>query len=150
MSIRLKNIDFNTSGADLFAQRTAFLGDITAAAERVCFIAPVDCVLDTVDVYARNSMPGAAATASVTIVTLSVRLASATGTVLSGPRGTSANGVSNSDEFCANHRYRLTCTANNSLSVGTQIVLLVSAQNSGNLSAVYTVASFTPRIHMNR
>lgn len=142
MAIRLKNLDLNTDG--MKSSNGVFLGDHTAA-NKFIFAAPVDCVVNYVDVYAKAAMPPAATTASTTVVTLQVGLASATGTIL-GSRGTSATAIT-TNSISANTMYRIHCTANNSLTVGTALDLQVSAQGSGNLSQAIVFVRYTPLIH---
>lgn len=144
MAIRTKNLDLNTDGMKQFAQVS--LGDITATRRYIIFTAPVACRVDYVDIYSGEAQPPQANTASVTVVSVAVQRADTSAAIVA-QRGGSANGVSNTDNINADTRYRLTPSANNSLSVGTPIELLVSAQGSGTLSGVLCVVTYTPLLH---
>ena len=143
MAIRLKNLDLNAPGLKGYAQVS--LGDITATTERGIFVAPVACVVDFIDVYTGQAV-NVSASNSVTIMTIRAQLAAVSGSALV-TRGTSANGVSTTNDIQANTRYRLTPSGNNSLSVGTPLELVFSQQGSGVMSAVMVVTQYTPLVH---
>src|SRR3990167_3315084 len=101
MAIRLKNLDLNTDGMKGHCQVS--LGDVTATLDRMIFVAPVDCILNTIDVYNGQATPGAT-TNSVTIMSIRPQLGSASGSVLAAARTNSANGVSSTNDLQANTR----------------------------------------------
>lgn len=142
--IRLKNLDLNTPG--MKRQTETFIGDCTATIDRIIFVAPVECTLDTVDVFTRQAVNQATSN-SVTINSMRVSPADASATIIAANRGNSANGVSSTNDINANARYRLTPSANNSLTVGSPIMINFSQQGSGVLSAVYVICSYTPFKH---
>jgi hypothetical protein len=141
MAIRLKNLDLNTTG--MKPRNGVFLGDHTAA-NKFIFAAPVDCVVNYVDVYSKQANPPATTTASTTGVNLKVQMATATDTIL-GTRGTSATAVT-TNSISANCLYRINCSAN-ALTAGTPLNLVVSAQGSGALSQAIVFVTYTPLLH---
>lgn len=143
MAIRIKNLDLQTEGMKRSIQ--TYLGDFTATGKRLCFVAPVACVVDHIDVYVTERMPPAQASASATIVRIQAALATASGSTLQVRTSTSASNATNA--VSANSRIRLTPSANNSLSVGTPLILDLSAQGSGNLSNTIVITTYTPQKH---
>lgn len=146
MAIRLKHFDHNTDGIRGFNQSLVTLEDVTATQERCIFVAPVACRIDHVDVFTHQGVTEAT-TNSVTINTMRVSLMADSASALGTARGNSANGVSTTNVIHPNQRYRLPITANNSLSVGTPIMLTFSQQGSAVLSAVLVRVLYTPFIH---
>lgn len=145
MPIRTKNLAWGTAGIN--GHQVTSLGDITAnAIERAVFVAPFACILETIDVYTGQAV-AEATTNSVTIMTIRPQLADVSGSALATARGNSANGVSSTNDIQANTRYRLVCTANNSLSTGRVVELNFSQQGSGVLSAVVVDCTYRALIH---
>lgn len=144
MAIRIKHLDLGTPG--MRRNDGAFIGDHTAA-NKVVFVAPIDCVVNYVEVVSTGAQPPATTTASTTGVTLRLSLATATASHL-GSRGTSAT-ETNTNSISASVPYRIDCTANNSLTAGTALVLLCSAAGSGSLSQTFVTVNYTPSIHRN-
>ena len=136
MAIRARHLDWNTAGIKgLFSQQVS-IGDITAnATEKAVFVAPFNCILETIDVYTGQAV-AEATTNSVTIMTIRPQLADISGSGLATARGNSANGVSSTDDIQANARYRIICTANNSLTAGRVVELNFSQQGTAVMSAV--------------
>ena len=110
------------------------------------FVAPVACVVDRVDFYAANANPDQASQAS------SINFSATLQNVVNGTavtmttRGNSATAI-NSDSISANVRWSLTPTANNSLTVGTQVRLVCTVGGSAALSACMVQTQYTPLIH---
>ena len=142
MAIRIKNLDLKTEGMQ--RNDSVWVGDHTAA-NKLVFVAPVDCVVNYLYVTSPQAMPAAGNTASTTGVTLRVALALASVTIL-GSRGTSATEI-NTNSIVASTPYKVDCTANNSLTAGTPLILLVSAGGSGNLSQALVTVNYTPLVH---
>ena len=145
MALRLKNLDLNTDG--MRGHTEVSLGDITATVTRSIFVAPVACRVDFIDLYNNQAFPPAAATASVTSISATFR-AQINGTAsIMAIRGNSANGALTSDAISANARWRMTPSANNSLTVGTQVDFVATMLGASGLSAVIVQVTYTPLIH---
>lgn len=145
MAIRLNDLDLESEG--MKRTQSAFLGTRTTDGDTdIIFVAPVACTLDHIDVYTKQTVPNAAATASAEVVTLTVRLATNSDSTLQ-VRGTSGNAALTTDTLSANSRYRLTPSANNSLSTGTPVELNLSAQGNGALTGCLVVCRYTPLKH---
>lgn len=142
--IRAKNLDLTTEMMRRYDNVS--LGDITATRSYIVFTAPFACILDRVDLYSNEANPPQANTASVT--NFSATLANVVnGTAVTmTTRGTSATATP-SDSISANVRWALTPTANNSLTVGTQVRLACTVGGSGTLSAVLCQVQYTPQKH---
>jgi len=143
MAIRIKNLDLQSDILKGTIQHN--VGDMSAVARHTVFVAPVACILDHIDVYVSERMPPQVTTASVTIITVRVNLAADSDTFLAVKTSTSQSDASNA--ILANTRYRITMSANNSLTQGTPIALDISAVASANLSATVCVAQYTPLKH---
>jgi hypothetical protein len=143
MAIRLKNLDLSTEGMKSYSQVS--LGDVTATSRRIIFTAPVPCVVNYVDIYSGEACPPAGTTASTTAFAVLIQRADNSAALIT-QRATSATALT-SDSILADTRYRLVPSANNSLSTGTPIEMLVSAQGSGNLSGTLCVVTYTPLLH---
>lgn len=144
MAIRLKNLDLNTEGMKGYQQVS--LGDVTATRGYQVFVAPVDCVVNYVDVYSNEANPPAGTTASTTNISATVHaIINGTASVMVA-RGTSATAVT-SDSISANARWRLIPSANNSLTMGTPVRLTVTVGGSAALSAAVVNVTYTPQKH---
>src|SRR3990167_3590014 len=130
MPIRVKNLDLNTEGMKGYEQVS--LKDVTAANDIGVFVAPVDCVVDYIDLFSNKAMPTASTTASTTVVTVRVELATASDSLLV-TRGTSAT-TTTTNSILVGERYRLTPSANNSLTAGQVLNLVVAVGGSGTIS----------------
>ena len=137
--IRVKNLDLETDGMKRLEQ--VRIGDITATVRYPVFVAPVACVLNFVDLYSMQAMAGQS---SSDVLSVAVHLSSATATYLTARRSTSASDATHSDTISAAARYRLTPSANNSLTAGTIVGLQFSAAGSAVLSAVLVHVTYTP------
>lgn len=143
MPIRIKNLDLNSDG--MKRSDSVYIGDVTATRPLIIWAAPVACVVNSIDVYSKEAIPPAGTTASTTLVTIVARLASNSDSTLQS-RGTSATAIT-SNSISANSRYRLIPSANNSLTVGAALELMVSQGGSGTLSAAIVVVNYTPLLH---
>lgn len=143
MAIRIKNLDRNVEGMKGYAQ--TYLGDVTATRRLIVFSAPIACVVDSIDIYSGEAVPPTANTASSNGIGILVQRAD-NSAALTAQRATSATAIT-SDSILADTRYRLIPSANNSLTQGTPIEILVSAQGSGTLSGTLCVVTYTPLIH---
>lgn len=144
MAIRLKNLDLKTDGMKHYLQ--ANIGDVTADnVNKICFVAPVACTVEYIDIYSTNPMPPATLTASTTHGKVAIRLSNNSDSTLQS-RGGSAT-ASNSDSLAANTRYRLRPSSNNSLSTGQALTFNWSQGGSGVLSAVMVQVTYTPNLH---
>lgn len=144
MAIRVKHIDHRTPGMTLY--QTTSLGDITAdAIARTVFYAPVACVVDYVEFISRQTVSGTSASAQQRI-TLHPTNASASTIQVRGTSGTATT----TNDISANTPYRLTPSANNSLTAGVGIVAQFSQGGSGVLSAVNVLVAYRPQVHVLR
>lgn len=144
MPIRIKHLDNKVGG--ILGKHTADLGDVTATRTYTVFVAPVACVIDFVDIYSNEANPPAGTTASTTNFSATVRaIINGTASVLT-TRGTSATQIT-TNSISANVPYRLTPTANNSLTVGTPLQLVATVGGSGTLSGACVHVTYTPLVH---
>lgn len=144
MAIRVKNLDLNTDGMKRHVQVS--LGDITANRSYLLFTAPVDCVVNFVDLYSNEANPPATTTASTTNFSATIAaVVNGTATTMVA-RGTSAT-ETNSNSISANVRWRLIPSGANSMTVGTQVRVTCTVGGSGNLSAVVAHVTYTPLYH---
>lgn len=146
MAIRLKNLDLDDTKTTetLFSVQTA-LGNVTAANDRTVFVAPTACVVKSIDIYSQEAIPPASTTASTTTIAIRAELGSDSDATLQ-TRGTSAT-TTTTNSILAATRYRLTPSANNSLTQGAQVVLAIAVGGSGTLSGSICVVTYTPIVH---
>ena len=142
MAIRLKNLDLNSTGLKHHSHLS--LGDVTATRQYHIFIAPMDCTIDYVDIVSNEANPPATTTASTTNLSATLQVAQTSAVMTS--RGTSATETT-TNSISANFSWRLTPSANNSLSVGTPVEILFTVGGSGTISGVFVDVSYTPRKH---
>jgi len=130
--IRLKNLDLETEGMKRHGD--TYLGDITATREVTLFVAPIDCVINLLDIY---NNPNQAVTTSPVV---SVYLATATASLLA---------ANHTATLSAGARLRFTPSANNSLTAGTRIAASFNISGSSNWSAAICHVKYTPLKHRN-
>lgn len=141
MPIRSRNIDQKAESTKRYAQIT--LGDVTATTRFLAFIAPHACVVEQVDFYTRQAVLGGSSVA----VTITAQLpANSASLQTRGTSATAAN-LSASDELSANARYRLTPSANNSLTAGAPLEFVFGITGTGVLSAVSCLVTYVPTLH---
>lgn len=140
MAIRYKNLDPSTVS---FSQQEN-LGDVTATLERSVFAAPYACVVQHIDVYSQQALTGQS---SCQVMAVQVQLASASGSTLQRRSTSQTTTVTSTNDINANERYRLTPSANNSLSTGQLIEINFSAQGTGVLSQVLVAVTYRPSTH---
>lgn len=128
--IRLSNLDTESEG--MKQHDNVYLGDVTAS--RLCQIwaAPMNCVVEEVDLY--NSDSQAVTTSPV----VSLFLATATASLLASNHTTTLS-------FGA--RVRFTCSANNSLTAGTRLALSFNISGSSNWSAAMVHIKYKLKKH---
>lgn len=143
MAIRIKNLDLNVAGNA--RSESVRLGDVTASGntDYSIFAAPIDCKINYIDVYSQQSQAGASSIA----MTITARLATNSGATLQVRSTSATQSVSTSDSINPNVAYRLTPSANNSLTAGTLIELNFSQQGSAQLSSVLVSVNYTPLKH---
>lgn len=139
MAIRAKNIDHESEGMWRTAQVS--LGDVTATLAKTVFAAPQACKVRYVDVYSKQGVSGAS---SVGINIIARHSSNSDASLQS--RGTSATAATSND-LSANSRYRLTPSANNSLSTGQALDIVFSLTGTAVLSAVLVAITYTPLVH---
>jgi len=115
MPIRLRNIDRESEGGKRHTQVADVI--VSAVSNRIIFAAPLACEINSIDLYSKNG---------VTAVTVVARLATDSDATL----GSLSALVSEA-------RNRITPSANNSLSTGTPIELLVSASTSPSATLIH-------------
>jgi hypothetical protein len=144
--IKLHNLDLEDQklSDSLFSVQTA-LGHVTAASDRTVFVAPVACRVDTIDIYSQEAIPPASTTASTTTISIRAELGSDSDALLQ-VRGTSAT-TTTTNSILVGQRYRLTPSANNSLTQGQTLVLATAVGGSGTLSGAICVVTYTPLVH---
>ena len=140
MSIRIRNLDLATAGMKKVTGVS--LGDFSGNIDKTIFVAPVDCRIDTVDLYSGQGVSGTSQSAQITVY---VRDAAANSSVLQS-RGTSATGGTTND-IVANTQYRLTPSSIYDLTQGT--VIEMNFSGSGALSAVFVQTTYTQLLHKN-
>jgi len=128
--IRLKNLDLNTEGMKRHSD--VYLGDVTASRLCTVFVAPIDCVVDLVDLYNSDSQ----AVTTSPVVSLFIGTATA---------NTLAADFTATQSFGA--RLRFTPSANNSLTAGTRLVMSFNISGSSNWSAAMVHVKYTPLKH---
>ena len=136
MAIRLKNLE---AGARARSESVA-LGVIPVGVTNIpIFVAPVDCKVDQVDLYANNAF--SAGSGGVDSLHLHIY-----------PHGASAcyaqvfnaNTSAATNTFTALQRIRLTPSANNSLTAGKIFMLQVSAVCQAVMSGTFCRVTYTP------
>ena len=141
MTIRIRNIDqasAGTKGYDIVN-----LGVIPVGTTQVpCFVAPVDCVVETIAVYPIN---GFSANTSDTLQ-LSVQNMGASGTIVS--RFTISTSAA-SHAYSSGQQILLSATANNSLTAGFALFLQVSAVCQAVMSQTVVMTTYRSLFHRN-
>lgn len=123
--IRLKNIDTGKSSGKMRAQ--TYLAYPISDSKRIVFVAPVDCRLDTIDIYSVTS--GGCATFLGYVGSLTTTLL---GGDISGIDGTYL-------------RNRITPTSNRELTAGNTVSFSISATAAN--SAAHIIVTFEPLKH---
>jgi hypothetical protein len=128
--IRLKNLDLESEG--MKRHTDVILGDVTASRIQQIFVAPIDCVVETVDIYNSDSQ------AITTSPNLSLFIATATASLLA---------ADHTSTLTMGARIRFTPSANNSLTAGTRLALSFNISGSSNFSAAICHVKYKPLKH---
>jgi hypothetical protein len=142
MAIRMKNFDLNSE----FAKRGdgKDLGIIAAGVTtKTIFVAPFACVVESVDFYNANAF---SANTSDTIQ-FRVFQAGASGSTDKTLQVMTISTSAATNAYTANSRIRITPSANNSLTVGTQIVVQISSVCQTVLSQTFCHVVYKPLLH---
>lgn len=143
MAIRIKNLDLKTEG-----QKRAHVqshGDITATVTRGVFVAPIACVVDSIDFYSRQGNVQSASNVSGINHLITVKEYANGSSVAS--RGNSGTSINVTDTVSANQQYRLTPTGNNSLTQGAALEMVWTICGTSVFSATIVVVNYTPLVH---
>lgn len=124
--IRLKNIDTNVHSGKKYEQ-TALTWPI-AVSNRLIFVAPVDCKVETVDIYS---------VASAGCCTIVAYVGSLTTSLVAGLSTSAIDGTYN--------RNRLTATGGNDVTAGTPLSIAISATAAN--SAAHVMVTYQPLKH---
>ena len=141
MAIRVKNLDVNTAGMKGYS--VTHLGIIPVGTTLIpAFIAPVDCVVESIAVY---PISGFSANTSDTLG-LTIQNMNASGTIVS--RFT-INASAGTNAYSAGQQILMSATANNSLTAGFALVLQISSVCQTVMSQTVVVTTYRPLIHRN-
>lgn len=136
--IRLKNIDFKHNG--MKRNQNVYLGDVTASRETVVFVAPLDCVVDRVELY--NNENQAVTTSPV----VSLYLGTATASTL-GANHTATLSAGARLQWGTSQCSTIMITSNNSLTEGDRLAMSFNISGSSNWSAAIVAVMYTPKKH---
>jgi len=130
--IRIKNIDFESEGMKRHTE--VYYGDVTATSRKTCFVAPIDCKVDSISVSTKAGQTHNTSQTSTITYNIAGAASSTLGVVTSA--------------LSSETRHALTPSSHNSLTAGAMIEFDYSA-TCQSLTDIYLSVKYTPLKHKN-